>query len=77
METPKTLMNKDYPLLELTYDDELHAFTKIRKVLDLDHTPPGILNHKGIPDRRTVNEWWSGRVIPTSRKYLKKDQESF
>lgn len=68
-----TLFNKDYPILQAIYNDEFHAFTKITEIYDVRHASPLILNEKGIPERRLLNEWWKSRAIPASRNHLAKD----
>lgn len=73
MEKRMTLYNKDHPVLQILYDDELHLIVKIIDIYDLNYAPPGMLNHKGMPDRSTINDWWRGRTIPASRQHLKKD----
>lgn len=73
MEKQLTLMNKDHRVLQVLYDDELHAMTKITDIYDLAYAPPAVLDNKGIPNRRTLNEWWLGRAIPASRRHLRND----
>lgn len=73
MEQQMTLLNKDHPVLQLLYDDEIHAITTILKIQELDYAPPAILNHKGMPDRGTLNDWWRNRAIPASRNHLQND----
>ncbi len=70
MEKTMTLLNKDHPVLQLVYDDELHAITKITKAYDLRYAPPAIIDSKDTTNRRLVNEWWKGRAIPASRHHL-------
>lgn len=60
------LMNKDHPVLETAYDDELQVFTELTSI-DLRFAPPGILWPKGDTDRRQLNEWWNNRAVPSSR----------
>ena len=68
-----TLLNKDHPVLQLVYDEELHAITKILEIQELDYAPPAILDNKGMPNRKTLNEWWRNRAIPASRNHLRND----
>lgn len=70
MEREMTLLNKDHPVLQLIYDDELHAVTKITKICDLRYASPAIINSKNSTDRRLINEWWRSRAIPASRQHL-------
>lgn len=73
MEQQMTLLNKDHPVLQMLYDDELHAITQIIEIQELRYAPPAILDHKGMPNRGTLNEWWRNRAIPASRNHLKND----
>jgi len=70
MERKMTLLNGDHPILQLLYDDELHAITKITEIYDLRYAPPAIIGSKNSTDRRLINEWWRGRAIPASRQHL-------
>lgn len=73
MEKAMTLFNKDHPVLQAVYDDELHKFIKISDTYDLRYAPPGIIDNTGFPNRRTLNSWWEHRAIPASRQHLKND----
>ncbi len=73
MERSMTLYNKDHPVLRTVYDDELHRFIKITDILDLRYAPPAILDNKGDPNRKDLNDWWEHRAIPASRNHLGKD----
>lgn len=73
MERPMILFNKDHPVLRLSYDDELHAVVRIRELQEIEYAPPAILGIKGVPDRKTLNDWWYGRSIPASRNHLRND----
>lgn len=68
-----TLLNKDHRILKLLYDDEIHAITQILEIQDLRYAPPAILDHKGMPNRGTLNGWWRSRAIPASRNHLRQD----
>lgn len=71
MEQNLFLMNKDHKVLEMTYDDEIHAVMKIRTFHNIAYAPPGILDNKGLPNRKDLNDWWKGRAIPASRNHFK------
>lgn len=73
MEQRMTLSNKDHPVLQVLYDNELHAITRILEIQNLRYAPPAILDHKGMPNRGSLNEWWRDRAIPTSRNHLRDD----
>lgn len=64
------LMNKNTPVMSLEYDDELHAFTKIIDLINPEYMPPGMISGDGMPNRRTVNDWWKSRSIPASRRHI-------
>lgn len=71
-------MCKDYPILQTVYDYEIHAFTKITDIYDLDRAPPGILDIKGIPGPGTLNDWYRGCAIPVSRQqYVNHIRQAF
>ncbi len=65
-----TLLNKDHPVLQLIYDEELHVVTKITEIYDLRYAPPAIIDSRNTTNRRLINEWWKGRAIPASRHHL-------
>lgn len=73
MKQQMTLLNKDHPVLTLLYDNELHAITRILEIQDLRYAPPAILDHKSMPSRSALNEWWRNRAIPASRNHLRND----
>ncbi|MCM1136832.1 MAG: hypothetical protein NC400_14815, partial [Clostridium sp.] len=72
MEKKMTLLNKDRPILQAVYDDELSAITKITEIFDLRYAPPAIVDYKKGTNRRLLNNWWRSRAIPASRQHLSK-----
>lgn len=62
-----TLMNKTYPVLDFLYDEESCRITSIVEVHDAQHASPAILDRKGNPARKELNDWWRGRAIPATR----------
>ena len=66
-----TLMNKHTPVVELSIDEETAAVLKVEQVIHPDYLPVGIHITKGIPDRKSLNDWWRGRSIPASRSGIR------
>lgn len=71
MERNLFLMNKDHKVLEMVYESDIHAAIKIMSLHDIAYAPPGILDNKGAPNRKDLNDWWRGRAIPASRDHLR------
>lgn len=70
IEVKYTLMNKNRPVLEFTYDMDDHLATKITDVHDLRYAPPAVVDPKGNATKRTLNDWWRSRAIPASRAQI-------
>lgn len=66
-----TLMNKHMPVVELNIDEETAAIIKVRQELHPDYLPVGIQFARGIPDRKSLNDWWRGRSIPANRSGIR------
>lgn len=66
-----TLMNKHTPVVELNIDEETAAIVKVGQVFHLNYLPVGIQITRGIPDRKSLNDWWRGRSIPASRSGIR------
>ena len=66
-----TLMNKRTPVVELNIDDDTASILKVTEVIHLEHLPVGITITNGLPDRKSLNEWWRGRSIPASRSGIR------
>jgi hypothetical protein len=62
-------MHKKTPVVDLTVD-ETGFFSKISKVHDLRHLPLGVPVFKTGIDRKSLNDWWTGRAIPAGRSGL-------
>ncbi len=60
-------MNKHTPIVELELDEETVSILKVSQVYNPEYLPVGILFTRGIPDRKSLNDWWKGRSIPASR----------
>ena len=66
-----TLMNKHTPVVELNIDEDTGAILKVAQVIHLEYLPVGIAINKGLPDRKSLNDWWRGRSIPASRSGIR------
>jgi hypothetical protein len=66
-----TLMHKNTTVAELEIDDELGTVSKVGEVHSFEHLPVGMQIISGKPNRRDLNNWWSGRAIPASRSGLR------
>ncbi|MGD8399898.1 MAG: excisionase [Bacillota bacterium] len=66
-----TLMNKHTPVVGLSIDEETASIIKVGQVLHPEYLPVGIMIIKGIPDRKSLNDWWRGRSIPASRSGIR------
>ena len=66
-----TLMNKRTPLVELDIDDDTASILKVFEVIHPEHFPVGITITKGLPDRKSLNDWWLGRSIPSNRSGIR------
>jgi hypothetical protein len=62
-------MHKKAPVIELTID-ETGFISKISKARDLRRLPLGVPVFKTGIDRKSLNDWWTGRAIPASRSGL-------
>lgn len=61
------LMHKDIEVADLEIGN--NGISKITSVHSLEHMPLGTIT-KNKEDRHALNEWWTGRSIPASRKGL-------
>ena len=61
------LMHKNIPVVDLEIDETTGTISKIKKTRDFRHIPVGVKIQKDIIDRKTLNDWWTGRSIPASR----------
>lgn len=61
------LMNKNIPVLEFLYDEEVHSIAHIEQVYNEDFAPLGIKEPKVGVTRKALNSWWAARAIPASR----------
>ena len=66
-----TLMNKRTPVVVLNIDDDTSTILKVSEVIRLEYLPTGITITNGLPDRKSLNDWWRGRSIPASRSGIR------
>jgi hypothetical protein len=66
-----TLMNKHTPVVELNIDEDTGAILKVVQLIHPEYLPVGIMITKGLPDRKSLNDWWRGRSIPASRSGIR------
>ena len=69
------LMHKNTPVMEIEIDEYSAAITKTGHVMNPAHIPVGISISGGRPDRRSLNDWWTGRAIPASRSGIRQALE--
>jgi hypothetical protein len=70
--TKYVLMNKNTPVLEFLFDDELQGerVDKITKIFNEEYAPLGV-RAGGQISKLGLNEWWRDRLIPISRESLR------
>jgi hypothetical protein len=66
-----TLMNKRMPVVEVSIDEANAAIVKVGRLFHPDYLPVGIPIIRGIPDRKSLNDWWRGRAIPAIRSGIR------
>ncbi len=64
-----TLMHRNIPVVDMTID-ETGYIAKLRDVHDVRRLPVGTNVFKTGVDRKSLNDWWTGRSIPASRSGL-------
>lgn len=65
------LMHKITAVMEIEIDESSAAILKTGQIFNPAHIPVGISVSGGRPDRRSLNEWWTGRAIPASRSGIR------
>lgn len=66
-----TLMHKNKLVADLALDEASGSISRIEKVHNIEHVPVGIHVKNESIDRGGLNQWWSSRAIPASRKGIK------
>jgi hypothetical protein len=64
-------MHKTFPVIELEIDSEIGSILKIGNTINAQRLPVGTEMTGGKPNRRSLNDWWTGRTIPASRDGIK------
>ena len=70
------LMHKGVPVAEIRLDETTGLIQKTGTVWEEKHLPTGIKVQNGIPDRKSINEWWMERSIPASRSGVREALET-
>jgi len=65
------LMHKNIPVMEIDIDEYSAAISKTGQIFNPAHIPVGIRMSGVRPDRKSLNEWWMGRAIPSSRSGIR------
>ncbi len=66
-----TLMIKRTPVVEMNIDADTASILKVTRVIHPEYLPVGVSIINGLPDRKSLNEWWRGRSIPASRSGIR------
>ena len=70
-----TLMHKNTPVVDIQIAEDIGVIIETGTLHNPAHLPIGTVimcgNNKGKISRKTLNDWWAGRSIPTSRDGLK------
>lgn len=61
------LMHKNTPVADLQLDTQTGVIGAVGHVYNAAHVPVGIPVRKDAIDRKSLNDWWTGRAIPASR----------
>lgn len=62
-----TLMHKRLAVAALDLDEATGSIQHINTVYTPEHLPVGTCTPSGEVDRAALNQWWTGRCIPTTR----------
>ena len=65
------LCHKAIPVALLELDESTGTISEVSEVFAPEHLPVGIGFVHGSVDRASLNAWWTGRSIPTSRSGLR------
>ncbi len=71
-----TLMHKRIAVAQIELDDVSGFVQKINCVMAPEHLPVGTGLRNGVVDRRSLNDWWTGRSIPASRSGIREALET-
>ena len=70
------LMHKNTAVADITIDSATAVISSVGEVYNIEHSPVGIHLKNGKIDRASLNKWWTGRAIPTSRIGIKEALDS-
>ncbi|MDR1409774.1 MAG: excisionase [Oscillospiraceae bacterium] len=70
------LMHKRIPVVPMEIDESTGAITFLGALAAPQHLPIGIAYSGAEVDRKSLNDWWSGRSIPASRSGLREALET-
>ena len=71
-----TLMHKRLAVAELELDEATGSIIHINTVYTPEHLPVGTCAPSGAVDRAALNQWWTGRCIPTTRLGIREALET-
>ena len=74
--TAYVLMHKNIPVMDFRLDETTGLVQRIGTLREEKHLPTGIRILNGIPDRKSVNAWWTERSIPASRSGVREALET-
>ncbi len=64
-----TLMNRQYEVFDLVYDEDASEFSSVGTIYDLARAPFGLTSPRGSRvSLRELTSWWAHRSIPLSRQ---------
>ncbi len=61
------LCNREFPCLELVYDERENRFKQVGAILDAQRCPVWLYDRRGKIAVSSFNAWWRGRGIPDER----------
>lgn len=70
------LMHKRIAVADIELDDLSGFIQKIGRVHAPEHMPVGVAMRQGVPDRASLNDWWTERSIPASRSGVREALET-
>jgi hypothetical protein len=69
-------MHKNIAVAEVEIDDATGVVSRICDIYEQEHLPVGVAAESGAPDRKALNDWWTGRSIPASRQGIREALET-
>ena len=71
-----TLMHRNIAVADMEIDDATGVVARVGTVCAAEHFPVGVAIKDGKPERRALNDWWTGRSIPASRQGIREALET-